>query len=96
MTSGATSGATLTRRAGLFLLGVAVWNLVTYAMFTRNLFFNDSPDEPDRPTGYYVAHTVLIIVNMAIAIVLAPLGWRVLQAHRSRDAAKAPDVLAPK
>ena len=80
------SGATLSRRAGLFLLGVAVWNVVTYLMFTRNLFFNDSPDEPDRPTGYYVAHTVLIIVNIGIAAVLAPLGWRVRQAYKAREA----------
>ena len=77
------SGATLSKRAGLFLLGVAAWNVVTYLMFTRNLFFNDAPDEPDRPTGYYVAHTVLIVVNIGIAFVLAPLGWRVRQAYRA-------------
>jgi hypothetical protein len=82
------SGATISKRAGLFLLGVAVWNVVTYLMFTRNLFFNDSPDEPDRPTGYYVAHSVLIIVNIAIACVLAPIGWRVLQAYKGRERQK--------
>ena len=82
------SGATLSKRAGLFLLGVAAWNVVTYLMFTRNLFFNDRPDEPDRPTGYYVAHTVLIVVNIGIAFVLAPLGWRVRQAHKAREAEK--------
>ncbi len=67
----------------MFLVGVAVWNILTYTMFTKNLFFNDAPGEPDRPTGYYVAHTVLIVVNMAIALVLAPLGWRALKAHRA-------------
>jgi hypothetical protein len=80
------SGATLSRRAGRFLVGIAIWNLLTYALFTKNLYWHGS-DEPDRPTGYYVAHTVLIIVNLGIAVALAPLGWRVLQAHRARSAA---------
>ncbi len=67
----------LSRRAALFLLGIAAWNVLTYSMFTRNLFFNGPRDEP---TGYYVAHSVLIVVNVAIAALLAPLGWRALRA----------------
>lgn len=69
----------VSRRAAMFLLGVAVWNVLTYAMFTKNLFWSG---ERDEPTGYYVAHSVLIVVNVAIAAVLAPLGWRALRASR--------------
>ena len=89
MESTGPSGAVLSRRAGRFLVGIAVWNILTYSMFTRNLYWHGS-DEPDRPTGYYVAHTVLIIVNICIALVLAPLGWRVIQAQKARKAPVAP------
>ena len=62
---------TLTRRHALVLAAVAAWNVLTYAMFAVNL-----ADAEDRPTGYYVAHTVLIVVNVAIAILLASWAWR--------------------
>jgi len=71
---------TLSRRAAAFLLGVAVWNVATYANFAKNLA--DSPD--DHPTGYYVAHTALIVVNLGIAAVLGTLGWRALRARAVR------------
>jgi hypothetical protein len=67
---------TLTRRSARFLIGVAVWNVVTYSVFIKNLWFNGPRD---RPTGFYVAHSVLVVVNLAIAAVLAPLGWRALR-----------------
>lgn len=93
MTSPGTAGTvpepTLSRRTARLLVGVAIWNILTYAMFTKNLYFHGT-DEPHRPTGYYVAHTVLIIVNILIALVLAPIGWRALQAYRAR--AVAPPV----
>lgn len=63
------------------LLGVAVWNLLTFGMFARNLSAAYTSGE-DRPTGYWVAHTVLIVVNFAIAGVLARLGVKALRAHR--------------
>jgi hypothetical protein len=69
---------TLSRRAAMFLLGVAAWNVVTYANFARNL----AEGPHDRPTGYYVAHTVLIVVNVGIAAVLGTMGWRALRASR--------------
>jgi hypothetical protein len=62
---------TLTRRHALVLAAVAAWNVLTYAMFAVNL-----ADAEDRPTGYYVAHTVLIVVNVAIAVLLASWAWR--------------------
>jgi len=62
---------TLSRRHALVLAAVAAWNLLTYAMFAVNL-----ADAEDRQTGYYVAHTVLIVVNVAIAVLLASWAWR--------------------
>jgi hypothetical protein len=53
--------------------------VLTYTVFIKNLWFNGPRD---RPTGFYVAHTVLVVVNMAIAAVLAPLGWRALRGRQ--------------
>lgn len=58
---------------------VAVWNVVTWAQFARNL-----SQAEGRPTGYYVAHTVLIVVNLVIAGVLGAMGFRAWRADRSR------------
>ncbi|NYH91737.1 SCO4848 family membrane protein [Actinopolymorpha rutila] len=68
----------ITRKIAALLLGVAGWNVVTYATFIRNLAKTEG-----RPTGFYVAHTVLIIVNLAIAAVLGRIGWQALKAERS-------------
>ena len=66
---------TLTRRHAAVLLAIAAWNVVSYANFTRNLVEAYTAGE-DRPTGYWVAHSVLIVVNLVIAVVLARWGWR--------------------
>jgi hypothetical protein len=66
------------RKHAVLFLAIAAWNVLTYATFTKNLFAAHQRGE-DRPTGYWVAHTVLIIVNLVIAVVLARLGakaWR--------------------
>ena len=71
------------KHAVLFLL-IALWNVFSYATFTKNLAAAHARGE-DRPTGYWVAHIVLIVVNLAIAAILARLGakaWR----STSRDA----------
>ncbi len=70
------------RRHGLLLVGVAVWNLLTFGMFARNLYAAYAGGE-DRATGYWVAHSVLIVVNVAIAAVLGRLGWKILRRHSS-------------
>jgi hypothetical protein len=67
----------ITKKLAAFLLGVAVWNVVTYATFIRNLAATEG-----RPTGFYVAHTILIVVNLAIAVVLGTVGWRAWRASR--------------
>ena len=74
-------GVQLERRHALTLLAIASWNVLTYAQFTRAL----ATTEEDRPVGYYVAHTVLIVVNLLIAVVLARWGVRALRASRGRD-----------
>jgi hypothetical protein len=70
------------RKHAVVLLAVAVWNVVTYAQFTKVLIHTDE----DRPTGYYVAHSILIVVNIVIAAVLGTWGWKALRATRSDDA----------
>lgn len=68
----------LERKHAYVLLAVALWNVITYAQFTKALV----QTEEDRPTGYYVAHTVLIVVNVLIAAVLGSWGLRALRATR--------------
>lgn len=63
------------RKHAVLFLAIAVWNVVTYLQFTRALVNT----EENRSTGYFVAHGTLIVVNLAIAVVLALLGrkaWR--------------------
>lgn len=64
----------ISKKLAWFLLGVAGWNIVTYATFIRNLAATSG-----RPTGYYLAHAGLIVVNLAIAVVLAVIGIRALR-----------------
>ena len=66
------------KHAVLFLL-IAVWNVVTYANFAKNLLEAQQRGE-DRPTGYWVAHTGLIVVNLVVAVVLGRLGLRAWRA----------------
>ncbi|MGI8615102.1 MAG: SCO4848 family membrane protein [Nocardioidaceae bacterium] len=68
----------LERKHAVVLLGVAAWNVVTYATFARNLAADSG-----RPTGFYVAHTVLIVVNVGIAGVLGSWGVRAWRESRS-------------
>ncbi len=67
------------RKHALLLLAVAAWTVLSFSMFARQLFEAYSGGE-DRPAGYYVAHTVLIVVNFAIAAALGSLGWKALRA----------------
>lgn len=74
------------RRHAWLLLAIAAWNVVIWLTFARNL--SDAyADGEDRPTGYWVAHTVLIVVDLVIAVVLACLGFKALKATRTADAA---------
>jgi hypothetical protein len=73
-----TGAVQLSRSHAVLFLAIAAWNAVTYTVFIKNLAADDA-----RPTGFYVAHGILIVVNFAIAAVLAVLGWRVWKATRS-------------
>jgi hypothetical protein len=68
----------LERRHAVVLLLIAVWNLLTYARFIKAL----AETQEARPASYYVAHTILILVNMMIAIVLGRWGWQALKTSR--------------
>ncbi|MFB6725660.1 SCO4848 family membrane protein [Kribbella sp. NPDC056345] len=67
----------LERKHAFVLLGIAIWNVVTYLRFIKALV-----DTEDRPTGYYVAHTILIVVNLVIAAVLGAWGVRAYKASK--------------
>lgn len=74
------------RKHAVLLLAVAAWNVFSYATFAKNLAAAHARGE-DRPTGYWVAHIVLIVVNLAIAAMLGRLGYRAWRAtgHRAPE-----------
>ena len=81
------------RKHALLLLGVAVWNVFTFSTFAKNLYAAYDRGE-DRPAGYWIAHIVLIVVNFAIAGVLARLGWRALKASTAPETEqRAPEAV---
>jgi len=67
------------RRTGWFLVAVAIWNVVIWLTFAKNLH-QAYADGEDRPTGYWVAHTVLIVVDLGLGVAFAVLGARMLRA----------------
>jgi hypothetical protein len=81
-------GVKLERRHAVLFLAIALWNLLSYANFARNLAEAAAGGE-ERSTGYYVAHIVLIVVNLLIAAVLARLGWKAWRATGSRESTSA-------
>ena len=71
----------LQRKHGWLLVGVAVWNFVIWLTFAKNLAEAHSAGE-DRPTGYWVAHSLLIVADIAIGVVLGVLGLNILRSQR--------------
>lgn len=67
------------RKHAILLLAVAAWNVFSFGNFAKNLYSAYDSGE-DRATGYWVAHTVLIVVNFVIAGLLGSLGWKALKA----------------
>lgn len=86
---------TLTRRHGWLLLVVAAWNVLIWSTFAKNLQAAYAEGE-DRATGYWVAHTILIVVDLVIAVVLARLGLRLLRdrGHNRVGAVSGPSARA--
>ena len=71
----------LERKHAVVLLLIALWIVLTYARFTKALV----DTQEDRPTGYYVAHSILIVVNIVIAGVLGRWGWQALRSGRQES-----------
>jgi hypothetical protein len=69
------------RKHAVLLLGIAAWNVFSYVTFAKNLSAAHARGEV-RPTGYWVAHIILIVVNLAIAGVLGRIGFRAWRATR--------------
>ncbi|MGW1340112.1 SCO4848 family membrane protein [Kribbella sp. NPDC002412] len=75
----------LERKHALVLIGIAIWNVVTYLRFIKAL-----ADTEGRPTGYYVAHTILIVVNLLIAGVLGTWGVKAYKASKLSASQNSP------
>ncbi|GAA3805230.1 SCO4848 family membrane protein [Nocardioides panacisoli] len=69
------------RKHAVLLLVVAAWNVITFGNFAKNLYSAYESGE-DRAAGYWIAHTVLIVVNFAIAGVLGSLGVKALRGSK--------------
>jgi len=74
----------LTRRHAWLLLAIAAWNVVIWLTFAKNLHAAYADGE-DRATAYWVAHSVLIVVDLVIAVVLARLGVGLLRSRSTED-----------
>ena len=74
----------LERKHAVLFLMISLWNVFSYANFTKNLLSAYQRGE-DRATGYWVAHSVLIVVNLGIAAVLGRLGVKTWRATGSRS-----------
>ena len=72
---------TNSKKHAWLLIGVGVWNLFIWITFAKNLSAAHSRGE-DHPTGYWVAHTVLIVVDLIIGAVLVGVGLKALKASR--------------
>lgn len=70
------------RKHAILLLAVAVWNVITFGNFAQRLI-EAARDGEERATGYWVAHSVLIVVNMVIAAALGSLGWKAFRATKA-------------
>ena len=70
----------LDRKHGWILAAIAGWNVFIWITFARNLSAAYIAGE-ERPTGYWVAHTVLIVVGLLTAAVLSRLARKVLRSR---------------
>lgn len=78
----------LQRKHAVVFLLICAWNVLSYTNFATNLY-ETAAGGADRAAGYYVAHIVLIVVNLAIAAYLGRLGWRAWQATSRQEVTRA-------
>jgi hypothetical protein len=70
--------ATTQRRRGWLLLAVAAWNVWLWVTRIRNLV----ADAGDVSVAFFGVHAVLYVVSLALAGVLAVMGYRMLRESR--------------
>jgi hypothetical protein len=78
------------RKHAVVLLAVAVWNVVIWTRFIKVLVTSNETD-----TWFYIAHSVLIVGNFAIAAVFVRWGLQALKADKAAKAAKEAQALDP-
>jgi hypothetical protein len=61
------------------MLGFSVFMVIEWLMLAKNL-----GNGPARPTAFYIVHGILIVLNIALAIVLGVMGWRAWRAPGPR------------
>ncbi|WP_028659564.1 SCO4848 family membrane protein [Nocardioides insulae] len=69
------------KKLGRLLLGVSLWNFLTWTMFARNLNRSRRSGE-QRPAGYWISHTVLIVVNLFLGGLLGATGFKSVRSGR--------------
>jgi hypothetical protein len=68
------------RKHAWVLIAVAVWNVVIWTRFIKVLVTSDETDK-----WFYIAHSVLIVGNFAIAALFVRWGWQALKADKAVD-----------
>lgn len=69
----------LEKKHGALLLVIGVWNIVIWSQFAKNLGKTALDPERERPAPYYIAHGVLIVVDVIIGGLLGALGVKALR-----------------
>ncbi|SFC73743.1 hypothetical protein SAMN04487968_110114 [Nocardioides terrae] len=72
---------TFSKKHAWLLIGVGIWNFFIWITFAKNLSAAHSRGE-DHPSGYWIAHTVLIVVDLVIGAILATVGLRALRSAK--------------
>ena len=70
----------ISRRAALFLLGVAAWTTFIWVVLIRNV-----SRDPLHGTEFKVVHYTLAAISLALAAGTAYVGWRALRAAPVRQ-----------
>ncbi|MFT4263903.1 MAG: hypothetical protein QM572_11020 [Nocardioides sp.] len=71
----------LEKKHGWLLVGIGIWNFWVWGTFIKNLSAAHARGE-EHPDGYYIAHTILIVVDLLIGAVLVGLGAKALRADK--------------
>ena len=72
---------TFSKKHAWLLIGVGIWNFFIWITFAKNLSAAHSRGE-DHTTGYWVAHTILIVVDLVIGAVLVGVGLKALRTSK--------------